>query len=305
MAIRTTQVTADVEGVGAPQAVTTQVTADVLGVGPSAGSGAPVARVTQMTVDVLVHIAGVDYLSGVTALAVNTGSAYVMSVVYTNGDQGDASADPLKYIELDLGPIVPPVIAALPIRSGIGGNPPCAVRYRSWNAYDQCLLEDYKFARRLLNFGGPARLCRNSPYSPDAPPWIEMPRQGRRFHAVASIALPVDDGLDYTVLSLRVPSGYDGIVIGVTNYFTGTGYVESSGDITWRIRADSHYVRNMGAISGTLGKPRKPSALKGAGYMMQSGQTWQYRVSITAGASLRLSPGNIICGLNGWFWPRA
>lgn len=136
-------------------------------------------------------------------------------------------------------------------------------------------------------------------------PWVEMPPEARRFQRVSSIALPVDNAVDNLVMTFQVPLGYDGVLLTLTNVFTGSGFLEASGDITWRLKINNqYYLRDLGAIQVSLGDLSIPYALEGGGYRLKSGQVLSYYVSIAVGAAARLNPaGRVLCGVSGWVYP--
>ena len=137
-------------------------------------------------------------------------------------------------------------------------------------------------------------------------PWIEMPASADRFQRVGTLALPADDGTDNQVLRFRVPFGWDGILLTVTNLYTGAVPVfgEGSGDLTWRIQRNFQWFRDLGAITITLGDLQSPYPLEGGGYRIYSNQVITYFVNVAVGAAARLDPnGRIVCALSGWFYP--
>lgn len=173
------------------------------------------------------------------------------------------------------------------------------------NAYDQCLVKNRIFWDELQRLGGLSEICPERSDLFGSPPWVDMPSNGRRFQRVGSVVLPADDGTDNLVLQVPMPVGYDGVLITVTCMFTGAGFVEASGDLTWRLRCNGYCLRDLGIIQTQLGTLSEPYALEGGGYKLQSGQTLRFYVAVALGAAVRLDPfGRVICGLTGWVYPR-
>jgi hypothetical protein len=160
-------------------------------------------------------------------------------------------------------------------------------------------------------------VCNNliQPKCPDCDgvsPLVAMPRNGREFQDVASIPLPLDDGLDHVVLTFRVPLGYDALLNHHVHFFTGTNFIEGAGQIAWRIKVGSRFPRDWGNILFTYGslsaaddEDSDALIIPGAGLHLVSGQVVQYLVSIAVGGGLGGGGGAfIVCGLFGWLFPR-
>ena len=90
-------------------------------------------------------------------------------------------------------------------------------------------------------------------------PLTAMPRNGKEFRELGSKNLAsfqtggVFNGLDVVISQFRVPIGLDGILTNVISQFTGTGHVEGSGDIVWRVLLNNHFARNLG-LRGNHGR---------------------------------------------------
>jgi len=121
------------------------------------------------------------------------------------------------------------------------------------------------------------------------------------FHEVGSIDLPLGGSAEASVLAFRVPAGYDGIITGVGNTFTGAGFTAGSGAIVWRIRRDGAYFRNYSNLIAEYGDDVSPSDLDG-GLMIHSGELVEYTVEHPSAASALV--GRVVCRLRGRIWPR-
>lgn len=138
------------------------------------------------------------------------------------------------------------------------------------------------------------------------PAYIQPPRNSTRWTPTGSLVIPVaPTGADQLVFSERVPLGYDGILIAVTNVWNGTGFVEASGDISWRIKQDRRYIPYFDSILTTRGSLSVPFDVVGQGIALFSGQLLQYFANFQTGSENRLNAGGLtICALTGYIWPR-
>lgn len=159
----------------------------------------------------------------------------------------------------------------------------------------------------LVNMG--AAFCDIMAHRPrphGLPAYVQPPRNSTRWTPTGSLVIPVAPaGADQLVFSERVPIGYDGILIAVTNLWNGTGFVEASGDITWRIKQDRRFIPYFDSIETTRGGLAVPFDVVGQGIALFSGQLLQYFANFQAGSDSRLNAGGqTICALTGYIWPR-
>lgn len=139
------------------------------------------------------------------------------------------------------------------------------------------------------------------------PPYVQPPKNAVRWQPRASLALPVgpETGLDLPVFAERIPLGYDGILIALTNIWNGTGFIEASGDITWRVKIDRRFIPYFDTITTTLGSLAVPYDVVGQGIPLLSGQLVQYFVAFAVGSDARLNMGGqTLCATTGYIWPR-
>lgn len=139
-------------------------------------------------------------------------------------------------------------------------------------------------------------------------PWSEMPPGGLPFDEFDSIATPAANSVETAVLQFQIPFGYDGIILAVTNFFTGPGFVEGSGDLTWRIRIGSPQLQgrpqlNYSNIQVTLGSLGQPRDVQG-GIQVTSGQYAEYTVTHALGSPIVPGGTRIVCNIQGFYWPR-
>lgn len=184
--------------------------------------------------------------------------------------------------------------------AGVGGAKP-PVTFRAGcgsppNAADRLL----RCRARTMWEANRRAVCEYSP-----PPYREMLRDGDRFQQINTIALPVAENVDNLVLSWTVPTGYDGVVTTLSNFYNGPGYVNGSGDLIWRWMVDGHWLEDLQAVDIAIGRPSMPYKLAGAGYRVKTHQLVRAFVSLGTGALGRLGPGGrIVCAAFGWTYPR-
>lgn len=169
------------------------------------------------------------------------------------------------------------------------------------NVYDACLLN----AATRFEAALPLEQCCVPA------PWQEMPATGQRFQRRQSLVLnTLVAGADTAVLSWRVPPGWDGVIITVTNVFAatpgGNGLIEGSGWLSWRLQNNYRYFRDLGNIQISLGSLRNPFELDGAGYRVATNDLITYFVNVNAAGIANLDPnGRVICAITGWIYPHA
>lgn len=177
--------------------------------------------------------------------------------------------------------------------------------------YDDCLHQDAVKWNLLVARGGLQTLCCPTGRNKYAQkPWIAMPKEGRRFKPIEYLAIAdaVFDSSNQLVLEVYVPVGYDGVITDVVCGMTApgaTGFVEGSGDITWRISSNRRYLRDLGEIQSSLGSLVTPSPVPRGGLRVFSRNLIQFFVAFTPGAAGNLNPlGRIVCSITGWWYPR-
>jgi len=149
--------------------------------------------------------------------------------------------------------------------------------------------------------------CAGMPtYDSTKSPYANMPPGGREIQQIAALSFSslVQDGSNNTVLTFTAPSGYDGVITKVVNFFTGTGFVEGSGGIVWRVKIGNSYARNLGAINFTYGSLQDPFVIPGVGIPIVSGQTLTYQVSVPAASPVGGVNAQFVCACFGWYWSR-
>lgn len=130
-------------------------------------------------------------------------------------------------------------------------------------------------------------------------PWIFPPPGYRSIDQTGVISTPAVAATPTTVLSIQAPIGWDGVILRIANVFTGPGFLEGSGDLTWGIFINGNQpIEGYGQILTTFGSVAQPRDI--SGFIIRSGQTLVYNV-INANAALT-GGTNIICTFSGYFW---
>jgi hypothetical protein len=168
------------------------------------------------------------------------------------------------------------------------------------NQFNSCLDREVQKWNWINMNGGIHKFCRGNVYR--QPPWIVAPAQAERFTSPSSIPLPAADGADHVVLSFKVPHGFDGVAEVLVNNYTGNGFDEGSGDLTWRVLLNNRYPKGLGNIQFSLGSLRAPSPVNAGPLLMQSDQVVQYVVNNATTSTL--AGGRIVCAVIGYWYPR-
>lgn len=168
--------------------------------------------------------------------------------------------------------------------------------------FNSCLDSEKETWGRIQQCGGLMSICPGTKYND--PPWVRMPPQGKRFSPIGSIPLPTTYSTDILVLSFRVPLGYDGVIRYVVENYTGQGFQEGGGDLTWRIQLNQRYVKNFGATTTQIGTLTQGASSPNAEIILLSNQLVQFFVNVAPSAASDLSGGRIICSAWGYWWPR-
>jgi hypothetical protein len=158
----------------------------------------------------------------------------------------------------------------------------------------------------------PGAVINNQPTLEIRRPWIEPPEGYSPFDYQAGVTLPVVNAVSATPLTnatgaaavinsngaLKMDNGYDGVINALSCNFTGAGFTDFSGDITWILFADSKPVRNFNNIlaqKGTVQVPRMVTPIR-----LYSGVTYTWVVIHVSNPSLN---GQVICTMTGYSYP--
>ena len=208
-------------------------------------------------------------------------------------------------------PILPDALLPPPLQRS---NP--LVSPAKWipNKYDFEVIGRAKKWQWVAAHGGLKSCCRipelGAPIYDD-PPWEVMPVNSLPIPGeMAAVALsavsggPPFDGTNTLLLSIQVPSGYDGVINKfVANVNGVTGHEDFSGDIVWRLQYGIRYAKTLGNVTNTYGSFTNSLLVPGV-YQIKviSGQTIQVFASIPNNSPV--AGGSVSAGVFGWFYPR-
>ena len=178
--------------------------------------------------------------------------------------------------------------------------------WREPNEFNACLDDEAMLWREIIRRGGLEMVTRNMKRKRyEHRPWEVMPPEGERMQPMGSIALPADDGTDQTVLDFTMPIGWDGVATNVMmSYAGGAGFVEGSGDLTWRMKVGERWIPDFSNVIFQLNDLRNPHSLVGGYIRLLSLQRVQIFVAVAVGAGARIMGGRINAAVAGWKYPR-
>jgi hypothetical protein len=207
-------------------------------------------------------------------------------------------------------PILPDSLLPPPLQRS---NPLIAPAQWIPNRYDFEVIGRAKKWQWVAQHGGLKSCCRipelGAPvYDPDPP--LAMPSNGYEFGPMNG--LPITDfqdsgvftGLDVLILSIQVPSGYDGVINRFVASTTGVaGYTDFSNQIVWRLKYGIRYAKNFGDVDNTYGSLQTAFQVPGR-YIARviSGQTIEVFANVPP--LTPIAGGTINAGVFGWFYPR-
>jgi hypothetical protein len=117
-----------------------------------------------------------------------------------------------------------------------------------------------------------------------------------------SIVTPAPADGDVAVCEFEVPEGYYGYLTGFWWAYTGTGYVEGSTDIYWRIKISDWYPEGYGAVRFQMGTPTDPLTVTGM-LPLRSRETVKLIVFVKNDSGfIQVGTSRIIGGIRGWLY---
>lgn len=110
-------------------------------------------------------------------------------------------------------------------------------------------------------------------------------------------------GPDVVVVDWVVPTGYEARIYAYYCIYTGTGFVQGSGDIIWGLRAGLNWVRNMGGLLYAVGSLANPFPVQDYTAVKPNQRvTFQVNVPNISGL-IQVGASRILCGVQGWLFP--
>lgn len=190
-------------------------------------------------------------------------------------------------------------------------NPSVGILQQRANRYDGKIARQAALWRWIARHGGLKSCCRipelGAPIY-DEDPRIVMPDQAIRLTKMysAPVASFQDGGGNFTGLDVVVGSfnceiGYDGVINKVVFGFTGTGHVDFSGDIVWRVKVAQRYAKDLGNVTNAFGSFADAMLVPGSNWPLVSGQCVQAIANVPAGSPI--AAGSITMGIFGWAYP--
>jgi hypothetical protein len=184
-----------------------------------------------------------------------------------------------------------------------------SLQNRIWeqpNAFNHCLNQECQLWEQIILRGGLEMVCqtmRKKRYL--KAPWVEMPPEGERLQKVGSIPLPAAELVDTQILDFTMPIGWDGVGTNVMMTVAGSGFVEGSGDVIWRMQVGQRWIPDFSNVIFSLNDLRNPHALVGGYIRLLSLQRVQIFASLGAGALGRLDPADRLnAAVVGWQYPK-
>lgn len=274
-----------------------------------AGSGDP-PYTFAITVGVLPPGLTLDPATGIVSGTPTVAGIYPFTIQVT--DSLTATASVACSITIAGVPPIPPTLGNPPL--GTGGIPFVGNRFGpDWrpiagcnprNFFDWCMFHE-AIKYRKIKFP-PA--CPIPPEWRNWLPWDDdfganaVPPGAVPLKRVGSIVTPVPG--DVQVASVPVPHGYDGLLAGIFQEYTGQGFDPGSGDIAWRIQLNQRYLEDLGNMLFPLGSSISPAPMT-EGQILLSGQTLRYIVDVpNLSGNIQVGGSRIVVGLYGFFWPR-
>jgi hypothetical protein len=210
--------------------------------------------------------------------------------------------------------IVEFIVLALPIPAtanpaNTGGYPygiPPLGTCRPINRFDECEILE---ARRMRKIKFPPSCIMPPGADPYAMPWEDdfgaLPEQSVPFNKTGAIVTPNSAAGDVTVLSFRVPLGFDGLLTACYWGYTGTGFSQGSGDLIFRLQRNQVYLKDLSNVAYTIGSSKLPAPMT-QGALLLSGQLVSLIVNApNVSGNIQVGDSNIYGGLIGFWWPRS
>ena len=193
---------------------------------------------------------------------------------------------------------VPPPPPVIPSRPRIFGNRRMVILEP--NAFDTCLSKERRLARQM---DWHQQIC-CVPDKFDMNRLSRFPADAEEFRIIKAVPTPLASAGDVLVATYLPPLGFDGILHGIFHQYTGPGFRDGGGDIEWRIQFGPAYGKGFGNILVQMGKVEKFYSL-GDGIPLLSHRPLKYFVYVPNGSGGILPVNSqIVCGLQGWIFPR-
>jgi hypothetical protein len=147
----------------------------------------------------------------------------------------------------------------------------------------------------------PARLPGVDPTT--KPPWEAAPPGAQPFDIQGILTTPALGTVDAVVLTYTIPFGWDAVIRGISNRYTGPGFSEGGGDLIWRIYVNRAAAKNYDNIRVTFGTGDQNRKVDGNGIRVFGTEVVEYTVSVDAAAAIPIAGTRIIVGISGYEYP--
>jgi len=166
----------------------------------------------------------------------------------------------------------------------------------------------------LLEQQESAAALRRSPKDAAPYPWVDPPPNAVSFCSRGSIAAPAFGSANQAVVtSFTCPRNFRGVLKYILNVYTGSGFDEGSGSITWVIDVNvplstggvtpiGYGLNDYQSIVTTLGSLINGPWPVPGGVIFQDGDVLRYKVTTAAPVAVG-APNFVHCMLLGWIWP--
>lgn len=189
----------------------------------------------------------------------------------------------------------------IPVQSPGGVFPlaPWPPDYQFPNMYD-CCLQKFKELIRAHPLQDPTR-CIVCHEHPDG---LKLPYEAREFWETSSIVTPAyNPAVQVQVVRFQVPSGWSGMIYGLTFQYTGTGFEEGSGDIVWRLKVGQAWARDLGNSLTTLGTVGQCFPLNDYISLVERQYVTVYVQVPNLSGNIQVGASRILATVQGWYYP--
>jgi hypothetical protein len=105
---------------------------------------------------------------------------------------------------------------------------------------------------------------------------------------------------DVPVVTMTVPANYVYVILAYYTVYGGTGFVQGSGDIIWRLRTGNQWAKGMGSMPFALGGLANPFTIEQY-IVVRGGQTVTMYVNVpNLSGNVQVNTSYVLCGLQGW-----
>ena len=182
-------------------------------------------------------------------------------------------------------------------------------RCRKRNEFD-CCLEHLALNWRRITFPPLCAIPKEMydlypyPWDEDTQNPVPIPKGAVPVRQAKGITTPATAAGDQTILSYVVPQGYDALITSFWFSYSGTGFVQGSGDLLFRIQQNQRYLKGLSNVPFLIGAPKFPCPMT-EGQIVMSGSLLRVIVNVPNLSGLILVGASTVSGgLQGFLWAR-